>query len=399
MIRIIWWGLLALIGVALALFAVSEQGQVVVHWSGWLLETSVGFVILVLVLLAALAYGVLRTLMQLLALPDRYRLWRAQRRAEQPMQQVVAGMQALALQQDDKALALLTTGKDTSQWIRYVLAAELAHAHQQTIKRDSLLAQALALAPEQAFTIQLLSIRWLLTEDAAQALILIDALRETHPKQRTLKILRAQALEQCERWQDLLAYLPEVKKVLSHRQYQRMQLKLFAHRLTLADDYVELAQLWEQLSTAYQRQPWVVQAYVRRALTWGKRASLWTAVMNSLHHHWDEQSLLLLAQLMGNDLYHELKQVGQLQQRHAGEPLLWWLSGLLAQQQGMLEMAEHDFKHSLDLGKTVQAALALSSLYAQQHNAEAGRLLLSELLQSQMTASTPALPALVQSAK
>ena len=52
MIRLIVWGLLALLGAGLAMFAVSEQGYVAVHWSGWLVETSVSFLALLLVLWA-----------------------------------------------------------------------------------------------------------------------------------------------------------------------------------------------------------------------------------------------------------------------------------------------------------------------------------------------------------
>lgn len=393
MIRLIWWGVLALAGMALALFAVSEQGNVSLQWSGYLIETSVSFLILVLLIIAAIAFGLLRMLSSLASLPQRWRLWRERKRAAQPMKNMVAGVQALALQQEDKAFKALTAGKDDSLWVRSVISAELAHAHQQAEKRDSLIRQALALAPEQAFTIQMLHIRWLLPEDPAAALVIIDELRDSHPKQRTLMALRAQALEALEDWDALTDYLPIAKKALSNQYHRNLQHRLFAERLAMADDRSELDLLWNQLSKAHQREPMIVQSYVSRALTWGKSQKLWDIVVNSLDSHWNEGSLQLLARLMGQDLYQELKQVNRLQKRHAGEPMLWWLSGMLAQQQGMIEMAEHDFKRSLGLGKTPQAALSLSELYAQQNNAEAGRLLLSDMLQKQNKLhALPALP-------
>ena len=174
MIRLIVWGVLALLGAGLAMFAVSEQGYVAVNWSGWLIETSVSFLVLLLVLALAVVYGVMRLVLGVWGLPERWRRWREGKRAALPMKHVAQGLQALALQEDDKAMQALVAGKDASQWLRYCLAAQLAQAQHQWVQRDAYIEKALALAPDQAFTIQLLHSRWLMDEQPERALALID---------------------------------------------------------------------------------------------------------------------------------------------------------------------------------------------------------------------------------
>lgn len=381
MIRLIVWGLLALLGASLAMFAVSEQGYVAVNWSGWLIETSVSFLLLVLAIAAALIYGVMRFVLLVWRLPERWQRWREGKRAALPMKQVAQGLQALALQEDEKAMKALVSGKDDSQWLRFLLAAQLAQAQHQWMQRDAYIEKALALAPDQAFTIQLLHSRWLLDEQPERALVLIDSLQSLYPKQRTLKAMRVQALEGIADWQSLVSYLPEAKNALSRSRYLELQSILLAQSLSRADNRELLEAEWKALSRSQQRHPLIVKAYVERALMWGASSSLWQVVVKALEHQWDSQLLPLLVALSGQDAYRELKQVQQWLNTHTNEPGLWWLSGVLAKQQGMSLQAEQDLLHSLQLAPNAQVAVALSNLYAEQAKPEAGRQLLCAQLQ------------------
>lgn len=385
MIRLVIWGLLALLGAGLAMFAVSEQGYVAVNWSGWLIETSVSFLLLLLVVAAAVIYGVMRVVMTIWRLPERWRRWREGKRAALPMKQVAQGLQALALQEDDKAMQALVAGKDNSQWLRYLLAAQLAQAQHQAVQRDGYIEKALALAPDQAFTIQLLHSRWLLDEQPERALALIDSLQATYPKQRTLKAMRVQALERIADWQSLASYLPEAKNALSRSRYLALQHTLLAQSLSRADNRELLDAEWKALSRSQQRHPLIVKAYVERALVWGASNVLWQVVVKALEHQWDAKLLALLVVLVGQDPYRELKQVQQWLKTYPNEPALWWLSGLLARQQGMTEQAEQNLLHSLQLSPNAQVAVALSNLYAEQAKPEAGRQLLCAQLQGEST--------------
>ena len=385
MIRLILWGVLALLGAGLAMFAVSEQGYVAVNWSGWLIETSVSFLALLLVLTSAVGYGVMRLVLGVWRLPERWRRWREGKRAALPMKHVAQGLQALALQEDDKAMQALVAGKDASQWLRYCLAAQLAQAQHQLAQRDAYIDKALALAPDQAFTIQLLHSRWLMDEQPERALALIDSLQSLYPKQRTLKAMRVQALERLSDWQSLAGYLPEAKNALSRSRYLELQSILLAQSLSRADNRELLEAEWKALSRSQQRHPLIAKAYVERALVWGASSALWQVVVRALEQRWDAQLLPLLVALIGQDPYRELKQVQQWLKSNPNEPALWWLSGLLAQQQGMSQQAEQDLLRSLQLAPNARVAVALSDLYAAQSNPEAGRKLLCLQLQGVST--------------
>ena len=385
MIRLIVWGLMALLGASLAMFAVSEQGYVAVNWSGWLIETSVSFLLLVLAIAAALTYGVMRFVLLIWRLPERWQRWREGKRAALPMKQVAQGLQALALQEDEKAMKALVAGKDDSQWLRFLLAAQLAQAQHQWMQRDAYIEKALALAPDQAFTIQLLHSRWLMDEQPERALVLIDSLQTLYPKQRTLKAMRVQALERLADWQALAGYLPEAKNALPRARYLALQSTLLAQSLSRADNRELLEAEWKSLSRSQQRHPAIAKAYVERALVWGASNSLWQVVVKALEQRWDAQLLTTLAALIGQDPYRELKQVQQWLKTYPNEPGLWWLSGLLAQQQGMVEQAEQNLLHSLQLAPNAQVAVALSDLYAVQSKSEAGRKLLTAQLQGAST--------------
>lgn len=382
MIRLLGWGLFVLAGALLAVWALSQQGYVAVHWSGFLVETSVSFLALVLLFAAAIIYGIVRIVAGIWHLPKRFHQWRQARQAQLPVKQLTASVQALALNHGDDFMAKLVQGKDDSQWLRFMLAAQLAQMQRQYSQRDQLIHKALDVAPTQVFTIKLLQARWLLDDHAEQALAIVDELLLLYPKQRTLKALRVQALANLGQWQVLASYLPTAKNALSRASYLNLQLQYLEAQLAASEDRAQLDHLWHSLSRQQQRQPVVAQAYVRRALTWGASAHLWECLANALDAHWDNRLLPLMAEVIGNDLYRELKQVQHWQSRHPQEAGLWWLAGLLARQQGLSALAEQSLKHSLSIAPSVQVALALSDLYAQQSQPEAARLLLTEQLKA-----------------
>lgn len=381
MMRWLWMGGLAVVGAWLANWALSEQGYVAVQIAGWLIETSVSALVLLLLMAALLTYGVMRLVVKVWRVPQRWREWRERKRLRLPVERMQAGVQALALSEDQTALQVLSSGKDDSQWLRSMLAAQLAHAQGNRVQRDRLLAQALALAPEQFFTIGLLKARWWLTESPQDALVVIDELRVSHPRQRTLKQLRVEALAASEQWSALSEYLPTAKSALSRGRFLALQQRLSLERLTQARDADQLQSAWQALSRAEQRLPAIVQVYVTQAKTFGVEVESWTLLVRAMQHQWTPSLLPLLAQAASAEPYVELKQVQQWQSKHAQEAGVWWLSGVLAQRLGLLAQAEHDFQRSLSLAPSLPVVLALSDLYLTQSKADAARQLLMQQLQ------------------
>jgi HemY protein len=383
MMRLLLIGALAIVGAWLAAWALSAQGYVAVQFGGWLVETSVSALALGLLIVAGIGYGATRLLVGVWQSPKRFLAWRNNKRLRLPVQRLNAGIHALALSDDHAAVLKLTQGKDDSQWLRMMLAAQLAQAQGKIAQRNQYVAQALNLAPDEAFTIRLLQARWLMNDDTAQALAIVEDMLAAHPRQRTLKALRVQALAKLAQWQRLAEVLPSAKSALSRASYLQLQGQQLVAQLTHCVDRQQLDDIWHMLPSRQQRQSSVAAAYVSRALAWGQSQQFWQILSKSLNTHWDASLHPLLAQVAGSEPYSELKQVQHWQQQHPNDAGLWWLSGILANKLGIVGQAEKDWQHSLALAPTVPAALALSELYASQAKGDVARQLLTQQLQTQ----------------
>lgn len=380
MMRLLWLLLLLTLGSWLAAWALSEQGYVAVQFAGYLIETSVSVLTLMLLVLAGLGLGAVRLLSAVLNLPARWRAWRERRQLLAPGKRLEAGVMALAVGDAGAASDKLAQGEDAGSWMRLMLAAQLAQASGNAAQRDRMLAQALKLAPEQGFVIRLLQARWLLAEDPARALAIAEALLASYPRQRTLRSLYAEALAALGRWQALEAYLPNAKGALPKPRYLQFRAQVHAEHLRLAGDRQQLSERWQGLSRAAQTHPLVAEAYVTRALAWGGSAEFWPVLARAMDAHWEVRLLPLLAQVAGEDLYAELKQVQSWLQRHGSDAGLWWLSGVLAARVGLAGQAEADLRKSLELAPSAAAALALSDALARDGRAEAARGVLRDML-------------------
>lgn len=377
----LWVGVLAVAGAWLAHWAMREQGYVAVQFAGWLIETSLSALVLFTLLAGLLGYGLLRLWLTVWRLPSRWRQWRLQKRMQMPVDRMNASVQALALTDEDSALSALVSGKDASQWLRILLAAQLAHAQGNLAMRDQLLAQAEKLAPEEGFIIGLLKARWLLHEAPEQVLSLVDALLVAHPKQRSLKRLRVEALAVLQDWQKLAVCLPAAKSALPRGQFLALQQQLQVAQLLEANSLASLEAQWQQMSRQQQRQGEVVAAYVRQAMQFQPvNEQYWHLLSKSIEQRWQASLLPLLAHVAGNEPYQELKQVEKWLKQHPQEPGLWWLAGVLANKLGLVGQAQYHFEQSMRIQPSAAAALALSDSLTQQGQTEAGRQVLSQLL-------------------
>jgi len=373
------------LGAWLAAWALSGQGYIAVQFGGWLIETSVSAMTLVAVMGLVVLYGVMRLLTQILHLPARWRFWREKKQLRQPMKRLQNSVQALALSDSHTASMALAEGKDASRWSRLLLAAQLAHASGHQQHRNQLLAEALKLAPEEGFTIRLLKARWLLQEDTAQALAIVEDLLVAHPRQRTLRALRAQALAELSQWQYLKSYLPVAKQSMAKGQYLLLRQRLLVGLLQSIEGHEALEQLWQSLSQSEKRQSVIAQAYVQRGLTWGVSDKHWATLARAMDAHWDVALLPLLAQVATQDPYQEIKQVQQWLVKYPNDAGLWWLAGELAQKVGLQGQAVGHYQHSLTLAPSAPAALALATLLEAEAKPDAARALLRQTLEASST--------------
>ena len=103
--RIVWYGLL-LVGVVLgAVWLADHPGNVSIRWLSWRFNTNVPQLLVLLLLLVALVYSLLRLVRFVFSLPGRWRGYRQQRRQLKGIRALTGSLTALAAGDDKKAIA------------------------------------------------------------------------------------------------------------------------------------------------------------------------------------------------------------------------------------------------------------------------------------------------------
>jgi HemY protein len=94
--RLLWLGLRLFLLMVLAVFLSEHPGKAVIDWQNYRIETSVGALILLLLILLAFSTAVSRIFRDLLRLPDRWRFYRHAQTSKKGRQALVSGLVAVA---------------------------------------------------------------------------------------------------------------------------------------------------------------------------------------------------------------------------------------------------------------------------------------------------------------
>jgi HemY protein len=271
------------IAVAVAVFAGHNDATVTLYWSPYRVDLSLNFVLLALALAFALVYAAMRTAALLFALPVQAKRWRALQKERainaelfNAQSHFLAGRyirsrkSALAALNLDKSrehsqpkAADLVGNEPQLRALAHVLAAQSAHALQDTAARDDHLQQALAHRNQLASLdtregTQLLAASWALDDrDAAAALAWLaqlpsGAARRTLALRLKLKAaqLNNQSVEALETTR-LLAKHHAFSQDVAPSLIKSLVLK----RLDDARDAAQLQAIWRGLDAVDRSQP------------------------------------------------------------------------------------------------------------------------------------------------
>jgi HemY protein len=282
-------GVLA-VAVAAALFAGANSGTVTVFVPPHRVDVSLNLAVLAVIAFAVLVHFAWRSLSALFALPQQAKEWRARQRERAQVSALVraashlmagryvrardAAADAAQLHADENHASLSAV----ATWI----AAESAHAPQQSAQRDEWAQRSAQLAARGGRDVASLreglalrSARWALDERRADAALAV--LREL-PKgvaRRTLALrtqLRAQRLAQAP-----LAALEVARLLAKHKAFTEdaaasLRRSLATEVIQRAHDADQLRQAWSQLDKTEQAMPELMLACAMRAKLVGAQA-------------------------------------------------------------------------------------------------------------------------------
>jgi HemY protein len=307
---VVWLVVLFAAATALALFMGGNDAVVTLFWSPWRIDVSLNVFILGLIVLGVALYVLLRGLDALLSLPERARLWRAQRRdlqantlLQEAVFEVVAGRYSRAQKAAASAVLTLRSGDTPTaqkllEPLAWLVKAESAHRLQDRTGRDEAVAEARAAAQRQrqrAFdeAADLRAAAWSLDDRQAEdTLRRLDALppgvaRRTVALRLRLKAARlagepAQALHTARLLNKHHGFgvRPGPSATASDSSGGTALLRRLAQdHLSQARDAPQLARLWQGLEPAERRDPHVAAHAAQRWVALGDPSAARTCLL------------------------------------------------------------------------------------------------------------------------
>lgn len=390
--QIIIWALVFLVSTSLATLTLYDNGQVSMVWGDWVVETSLSFLLAVMITLFIVAYVTIRLLLNVWNMPT---FWRRSRRLRQYSKAETAmakGMVALEYGDWHKAEKELIKSAKNSEagLVHYLSAAKMAHNQKAYDRRDRYIAQARETYADEFVTIGLVEAR-LLSESAPQeALLILEALHEQDPKNITVLAEYAFGLRQLKYWDQLGELLPEIKKkrALDKLELANLEETLLAGKLATAKDESVLAALWDQLSSKQKLIPSVLVEYVEQKMGWGQEEGLVSLIEKALKKQWHDRLVYQYGRLTTGDALGCLQIAEKWLKGREENPVLLLTLGRLACRSQLWGRSQSYLKSSLKIQPEIETFHALAQCYEAEGQENQAALIYKEAILKLENAST-----------
>lgn len=364
---IVIWAVVFFVAAALATLMLYDNGRVSMVWGDWVLETSLSFMLAIVLAALTLGYLAIQLVMFLWHLPQTLARRRELKRYSAAQNSMHEGLLALEYGDWQKAekLIIKSAKQSESGLVHYLSAAKMAHNQAIKERRDFYLKQARAEYPEEYVIIGLVEARLLQADQPHEAILVLQALYEDNPKNSAVIKQLVTAYQQTCQWDALQQLMPAVKKskALVREDLWKLERQLFAGQLTKCKDADELQALWESLNKKYQLEADVLSEYVEQAIGFGQESGLKELIEKSLNKLWSDRLVYQYGRLSLGPAFEKLKVAEKWLQGRAENPVLLLTLGRLACQSQMWVMAQNYLKKSLQLCPQLETFHALASCY------------------------------------
>lgn len=293
----------------------SRQGFVLVSVGHYVVEMSL-WTALVLVVLVAGLWWLVRRLWRMVVLPGRWVAGRGERRKHRQLARTLTGFADFVEGNWPAAVAKLrkARGQDDLPGVNYLAAAAASHSMGDRDGAALLLAEAEAAGAGDGFTHGLLRARFLLQDgDIEQASTLVEDLHRRRPGHPGVLRLLASARKAGRDWRALEALLPDLRRhgALSEGELADLEREVYRELLAafdsaqpghlgVAERMTALDRLWHEVPRHLHQQPALVAAYVRQLAHLGRADKAETRLARFLAKHWDSALAELYASLDGD---------------------------------------------------------------------------------------------------
>ena len=363
-----------LLAAGVGILVARDTGSVLISVSGWNIQTSLVFFIVILVALFLVAYMALRMLSRMAAMPGTLRRWRGQRRQKLSDKYLITGLLALIEGRPHDAEEKLIKGVryTTSPSLNYLCAARAAQRQGKLKQRDLYLERAAAELPEDKVAVGLVRSELQINEHQVEmALATLTGLYDEHPTHAQVRLLLLRAYMELHAWQDALALLPVVEKagLLPGDDVQAMKIAAYTGLLQRAGETANRKRLddaWREIPKKLRRLPSLLRIYTLEKLKFASTSECEPLLQQFLQNDWDEEIVILYGLVNGKDAEQQLAFAESLLPVHPDDAGLYLSLGRLALYNSLWEKSLKYLKRSLDLKPMPEACYELARLHEKQ---------------------------------
>ena len=289
-----------LLGALGAQFLSDDRGYVLLSFAGYIIEMSVPFLIVALIL----GYLAIRFLGRMLRAPKTLKQVAGRSRARRAHERLTRGLIAISEGRWARGERILTRqlGRSESPLLNYLAAARAAQLQGAHERRDNWLKLAHEGTPRGTAAVLLTQAELQLEdEEYEEALATLRRLDEHAPNQPQGLALTARIYRNLGDWQALKALLPRLrtKNALAAEQIEELSRQAHIELLHEAGNAGpgELRQTWQATPRNLQQQPELVYAFARGAMACGATELAEPLLRRALKSSWDEGLVLLYGEL------------------------------------------------------------------------------------------------------
>ena len=366
------------VGAAVAYTLRADTGYVLVHFRGWIVETSVLALLGILVLGAPLTLYLIRLLIRLLRLPAAIVAWRERRRGEIARDSFEAGLLKLLEGQWERAeIELVRRAADHhARHLNYLAAARAAQRMGAAERRDHYLDLAARDAPHLAFA-TLITQAELQRERGEYELAKATALklRETDPQHPYPVELLAESHYALGEWPELHGVLQIAEKLGALPAARQRELLVHALSERMAGAIGEarldaLKQLWEQTPPGLRNDPGLRLRYARGLAQLNAHAEAAALIAAVLKNEWDGPLATLFGELHATDTVGQLASIEQWLNLYGEKPELLITAGRACLKNKLWGKARSYLEAVIRVAPSPAAFLELAKLCEQTQNAD-----------------------------
>lgn len=355
-----------LVGALAAHLLLADNGYVLVRFHGYVIETSVP----VLALLLVAAYGLVRLGIQAWNAPRRLGEAWARARSRYSGRQVTEGYIALAEGKLARGERLLTRGARQSDTplLNFIAAARAAQMQGDRTRRDGWLRMACEMEPAATDAV-LLTQAELELEDGQydEAYATLNRVRDRHPNHaQALKLLGELHFRRRE-WQPLADLLPLIRKHgnVPAAMLDEWAVETYTHLLAAPGlDRPAQDRLWEEVPKAARRSPRLVEIRARGLVACGAVDDAEEEIRRALKDEWDAGLVDLYGELPVADPAAHLKRLEAWLRDRPEDPVLLLAAGRTCVRHQLWGKARSYLETSLAIRTAPETYHALGQLMA-----------------------------------